>query len=45
VALEKVVLKTLLFSRALYYSSNAAYSPVKINGLVQSAPILALSHR
>jgi hypothetical protein len=45
VVLEKVVLKILLFLRALYYSSNAAYSPVKINGLVQSAPIVALYHR
>jgi len=45
VALEKVVLKALLFSRALYYSSNAAYSAVRINGLVQSVPIAALSHR
>jgi hypothetical protein len=45
VALEKVVLEALLFSRALYYSSNAAYSAVRINGLVQSVPIAALSLR
>jgi len=45
VALEKVVLQALLFTRALYYSSNAAYSAVKISGLVQSVPIAALSHR
>jgi hypothetical protein len=45
VALEKVVLQALLFSRALYYSSNAAYSAVKISGLVQSVPMAALSHR
>lgn len=45
VALEKVVLKALLFSRALYYSNNAAYSAVRINGLVQSVPTAALSRR
>ena len=42
VVLEKVVLKALLFSRALYYSNNAAHSAVRIAGLVQSVSIATL---